>query len=142
MHWGVDRHFIRPPIDERKKLVLIEKISLVSMCFVAVGIVFSSGQEGKAGERIIPPIPHKVMCEMSGYDLGSSQNAGCTALLNTFPPRQYPVGFHKAVVRSIEMWRGGSECTLIGNAREMVQCGMPKVLPTRTKPENLKEIVQ
>jgi hypothetical protein len=117
-------------------MVPIKKINFVSGCIVAVGIVSSSSHEGHADERVVPPIPHSVMCEMSGYDLGSPQNAGCIALLNTFPPRKYPIGFHHAVVRSIEVSRGGSQCTLIGNANEMVQCGMPIPLPTTIGPED------
>jgi hypothetical protein len=113
----------------------IKKFNIISVCFVAAVVVIPNIHVGHAGEREAPPIPHNVICEMSGYDLGTPQNRGCTTLLDTFPPRHYPITFQYAVVRSINMGRGGSSCSMIGGVNEMVRCTGSSTLPAKLLPK-------
>lgn len=116
---------------------MVKNLKIISGFFVAVGVIIAAAHVGHAGERVVPSVPHNVICEMSGYDLGTSQNKGCTALLDTFPIRHYPLTFQHAVVRSIDMGKWESNCSMVGNVNQPVRCTRPAALPIRLLPKQL-----
>jgi hypothetical protein len=101
-----------------------EHKTITGLILASVAILLIS-QSTQASDQRVPPIPHEVLCEMSGHDANTPENVSCIALLDAFPPLQSTSKFHQnAVVRKIEKGTGNfeAECILLGGVREMVDC--------------------